>query len=144
MCRACYRGHRYCSLECRRAARTASKRRARAKYQATKRGKRNHQLAQNRLRQDQADKKNVTDQSSNSLEPRGKLPGDEPESTFLAGGATAASASMAVEGSGSPVAVALAPEGKRRCCRCGQEGIVGFVVQTGRSRQRGGWSRVPD
>ena len=50
MCRRCWRGHAYCSDECRIAGKRMNHCRAQRKYRQTKKGKRNHCWAENRRR----------------------------------------------------------------------------------------------
>ena len=50
MCRRCYRGHCYCSLECRISGYLQSHRDAQAKYRKTPKGKEQHRSAEERRR----------------------------------------------------------------------------------------------
>jgi hypothetical protein len=67
--RQCYRGHQYCSPECAQQARDKSLERAKATYEASSKGKRNHRERENRRRQklkrtEEVDARKLTDQSS--------------------------------------------------------------------------------
>ena len=57
VCRSCYRGHAYCSDECRVAGKRKSHRKAQRKYRRTTKGKKQHCEAENRRRY-RSDEKN--------------------------------------------------------------------------------------
>lgn len=63
LCRSCWRGHAYCSAECRDTARKRSRRRAQRVYRQTQKGKENHRLGEKRRRAKKKSK-TVDDQSS--------------------------------------------------------------------------------
>lgn len=64
ICYSCYRGQRYCSQSCSKQARASNRRRASRFYQATSKGKLNHQIRQKIYRKKQHLKKSVTHHSS--------------------------------------------------------------------------------
>ncbi len=59
VCDRCWRGHWYCSVECRSEAKRKSRSRANRRYRASEGGRKRQRMAQNRYRQ-----KNVRDHSS--------------------------------------------------------------------------------
>lgn len=50
ICKACYRGHRYCSRQCFKTSRYLKQKQYRKKYSLSPRGRRNQSLRQNRYR----------------------------------------------------------------------------------------------
>lgn len=144
MCRHCFRGHIYCPWPCRRAARGEVVARARAGYEASKKGLATHRVRQSRYRQNRRRvKKSVTDPTSNPVGACATVPGDEPQADVTqAPEASATSAAQAGElGTARTQRVGLRRRG--RCCQCGQQGWVVFRVVPGVSRQRGGWLDLP-
>jgi hypothetical protein len=71
ICRPCYRGHGFCGLPCKVAARTKSKRAARARHRATDEGRldhRDHERAR-RKRVSEAEMTGVADHGPSFLDP---------------------------------------------------------------------------
>ena len=66
ICRSCERGDRYCSIVCRDEARRKNRRKSSATYQATARGRANHQKRQITYRKNRQLEESVTHQSSSS------------------------------------------------------------------------------
>ena len=73
VCRPCYRGHAYCSVSCRAAARLEQRRRANHRYQLTTGGRRAHRERQRRYR-DRRSGVGVTDQGGGNGRLHGELP----------------------------------------------------------------------
>ena len=63
LCRCCYRGHVYCSDECRNQAETEAHRKAQSKYRTSKKGRTANKIAQ-RQRRIKTNKKTVADRGS--------------------------------------------------------------------------------
>lgn len=63
LCQSCWRGHAYCSDECRYAARKKAHNKAQRTYRQTEKGKENHRLDEKRRRA-KKNSKTVDDQSS--------------------------------------------------------------------------------
>ncbi len=59
LCRACWRGHAYCSDACRTAGKLKNRREAQRRYRQTEKGKKNHREAENRRRYRQTIKKTI-------------------------------------------------------------------------------------
>lgn len=72
VCRGCFRGHVYCSDECRIAGRSKNHREAQRRYRQTPKGKKAHREAENRRRYGLSRKseKNMDDQSTTLLPAR--------------------------------------------------------------------------
>ncbi len=69
MCRACYRGHRYCSDKCRKIVRDKSQRKSQNKYRTSPKGRETHRLYEQRRRRighKQENKKNMADHPTKS------------------------------------------------------------------------------
>lgn len=153
--RRCYRGHQYCSPECAQKGREESLTRAKALYEASSKGKKNHRDRENRRRQmrkktEGADARKLTDQSSadpgqeGTLENRGVSPmamisaesGEDPDA-------------LATKCQGAPSEtrpIVQQPEAESPvtcCCRdCGATGwITRWEVRPGSGR-RGVWAVV--
>jgi len=69
LCSACDRGHRYCSDDCRQAAREWSRRRARRKYACSERGRQNNRDRQRRFRQRHRKQQRISQKRNGSLFP---------------------------------------------------------------------------
>jgi len=67
LCSDCDRGHRYCSVGCRQAAREWSRRRARRKYARSERGRRNNRDRQRRFRQRHRKQQKISQKRNGSL-----------------------------------------------------------------------------
>ena len=63
LCRSCYRGHAYCSDECRNQAETEAHRKAQSKYRTSQKGRTANKIAQ-RQRRIKTNKKTVADRAS--------------------------------------------------------------------------------
>jgi hypothetical protein len=129
MCRSCYRGHCYCSKQCRDEARRASLRRIRAAYQATEEGRDGHRERQNVYRH--RPERNVTDHGSRDR-------GGRAIHAVRATSECSENDSQAVPGrpaAGVRVEMAQPSSTGRlaRCCRCGCVGWVVWWVEPGRS-----------
>ncbi|MFC1482475.1 hypothetical protein ACFL51_01580 [Myxococcota bacterium] len=154
LCRACDRGHRYCSDLCRALGTEARKRKARRKYEKTKKGRRSNRKRQKRYRKGQREALERLRRMSNSARAKKTTSGvtDRSSQTVLealewghghekvpypAQILVARSRQATVESQASKVA--RAPSGPSRrgtfaCChRCGRRGRV---VRQRRSRGR--------
>jgi len=81
VCRSCYRGQWYCGPPCKTVARTESKRRERARYQASPEGLLDHRDREQKRRDDTAELARVTDHSPSFLAPVASVcPPDAPPS----------------------------------------------------------------
>ena len=69
ICRACFRGHAYCSEPCRLAGKRKNHREAQRRYRRTDKGKKSHREAENRRRHglSENNQKNMDDPSSTVL-----------------------------------------------------------------------------
>jgi len=67
VCRPCYRGQWYCGPSCKTAARTESKRRARARHQASPEGLLDHRDREQDRRDREAELARVTDHSLSTI-----------------------------------------------------------------------------
>jgi hypothetical protein len=113
VCRRCDRGQSYCGAVCRAAAREASKRRARARHQASAEGRLDHRDAQTRYRERCQQRAGVTDQGGRELDKSGRLPARAEPAAAVA----ARSASRGESGSDGVVERAV---GMLRCAFCGR------------------------
>lgn len=137
ICKACFRGQRYCSAACQQASRQKQLEAARRRYESGSRGRQSNRARQGRFRirrcleeldRDGAKLAKVTDRSSHPPEHDPKLPADPrrtaPESA-----------------NGLRAALVRGPEGRAaglglgRCQCCGSEGIV-LRVPAGWVRRR--------
>jgi hypothetical protein len=81
ICRPCYRAQWYCGPPCKTAARTESKRRARARHQASPEGRDDHRDREQARRKREAEVTSVTDHSPSFLAPMARVcPPDDPPS----------------------------------------------------------------
>lgn len=113
VCRRCDRGQSYCGAVCREAARAASKRRARARHQASQEGRLDHRDAQARYRDRCQQRARVTDQGGREMDKSGTVPARAEPAAEVA----AWPASRGESGSDGVVEQAI---GILRCAFCGR------------------------
>ncbi len=73
MCRACFRGHKYCSDKCRKIVRDKSQRKSQNKYRTSLKGRETHnRYEQNRrrIKENKNSKKNMAEQSTKKIKLR--------------------------------------------------------------------------
>lgn len=153
--RQCYRGHQYCSPECAQQARDKSLAHAKATYEASSKGKRNHRERENRRRQklkktEGVDARKLTDQSSPDPGPAVTIDDRAISSTSMSSAEPVEdTASLETGSQGSPSEATLTVEPPDTeapaapCCRyCGATGrITRWEVRPGSGR-RGVWALV--
>jgi len=153
--RRCYHGQQYCSPECSQQARDESLQRAKTKYAASNKGKRNHCERENRRRQklkktEEVDARKLTDQCSQDPSPTIILENETASSTGMSSAESTEVTERLVASAGKvepearPVGQRDAPGLPVTCsCRdCGATGrITRWEVRPGSGR-RGVWSLV--
>ena len=114
LCRACDRGHAYCSHPCRRASRTQSLRAAGRRHQQSPEGRLDHRDRQRAYRARY--RARVTHQTSPAAVVCGTLPACPPPTPMpgLAGGGPG--------GSDAPDSPDSVPDRRPRCAGCGRRG----------------------
>lgn len=137
VCRACFRGQRYCGQACRTAGRDEQVRAARQRYRAKEQARQNNRARQSRLRirrclqqmeQLGLQRAKVTDQASPTLQTCRRLESTR-QQTPLASPEPTDSTAGGWQGSG------LILSGMGQCQRCGHRGVM-WRVPAGWVRRR--------